>query len=63
MGFTTYENRINPHITIHKDGCRQIRKHGGTGEGEYHTHKTLKDAESYAKTTGLQIRECSFCKP
>jgi hypothetical protein len=54
--YTTYENRRNPHITIHREGCNQIEKNGGIGEGEYHLHATLADAETYARTTGLPIR-------
>jgi hypothetical protein len=27
--FVTYENRFNPHVTIHRVGCGHIRKHGG----------------------------------
>ena len=29
MAFVTYENRRNPHVTIHAEGCSQIRKRGG----------------------------------
>ena len=29
MAFVTYENRRNPHVTIHLEGCTQIRKRGG----------------------------------
>jgi hypothetical protein len=61
--YTTYENRNNPHITIHQEGCRQIRKNGGIGRGEYHDHETLIDATRYAESTGLRIVMCSFCKP
>jgi hypothetical protein len=63
MGYTTYENRKEKHVAIHEDGCGQMKKHGGEGEGEYHTHETLKDAERYAQSTGLPVRKCSFCKP
>lgn len=63
MGYTTYENRHNPHITIHKDSCNQIAKNGGQGIGEYHEHKGLSDARKYAENTGLKIIECSFCNP
>lgn len=63
MNYITYENRRNPHITIHRDGCGQIGKNGGTGEGEYNTHKTLGDAETYAKSTGLPVIKCSYCNP
>ena len=63
MGFITYENRNNPHITIHIDGCNQLRKNGGEGRGEYYNHNTLEEARNYATTTGLPIKECSFCNP
>ncbi len=63
MSFTTYENKRNPHITIHRDGCWQIKKRGGQGEGHYEYHRTYSDAKAYAKTTGLPIIDCSFCKP
>jgi hypothetical protein len=65
MGYTTYENYRNRHITIHLDGCNQIKKGGGTAEysGAYYYHKTLADAETYAKTTDLPIIKCHFCKP
>lgn len=59
MGYTTYENRNEPHIGIHVDICGHLRKHGGKGNGEYHEHKTLNAARNYAQTTGLPIRECS----
>jgi hypothetical protein len=63
MGYTTYENRNNPHITIHIDGCSQIGKNGAMGIGDYKHHNTLADAEAYAKTTGLKVIKCSFCNP
>lgn len=37
MGFTTFENRHNPHVTIHRDGCGQIAKRGGeASDGQVH---------------------------
>lgn len=66
MVFVTYENRRNPHVTIHAEGCSQIRKRGGEhadGQGEYHNHETLTDARAYAQQTALPVIECSFCKP
>ena len=66
MQFTTYENRRNPHCTIHKSTCNQIRKRGGehvAGQGEYHEHETFAEAQSHAKQTGLTVIECSFGKP
>ncbi len=66
MTFVTYENRNNPHITIHCEGCNQIKKRGGqhtTGQGRYKQHSTYEDAKQYAESTGLQIINCSFCNP
>lgn len=61
--FITYENRVNPHITIHKINCKQVGKNGGMGEGEYHEFPTYFDADNYAITTNLPKRNCFFCKP
>jgi len=66
MSFTTYENTHNPHVTIHKDGCKQIRKRGGEhkyGQGRYASHATYQQARAYAVATKLPARDCSFCKP
>jgi hypothetical protein len=66
MAFVTCENRRNPHVTIHVEGCSQSRKRGGEhahGQGEYHNHATFPDAQGYAQQTGLPKIECSFCKP
>ena len=66
MGYTTYENTANPHVTIHKDGCNQIRKHGGRhkyGNGQYVHHEEFESASRYAVETQLPIKNCSFCKP
>jgi len=66
MGFTTYENVANPHVTIHKDGCSQIKKHGGEdkhGYGSYKHHETFDSALKYAKSTKLPVKTCAFCKP
>ena len=66
MGFTTYENVANRHVTIHADGCSQIKKHGGDdkhGYGSYKHHETFEDALTYAKSTDLPVKACSFCKP
>ena len=62
MPYTTYENRTNPHITIHRNGCNQIQKNGG-GRGEYKYHSSLSSAEAYAESTGLPVINCSFCNP
>lgn len=66
MEFITYENTANPHVTIHKNGCGQIRKRGGDhkyGQGAYREHGSIEEAERYASSTRLPIKRCSFCKP
>ncbi len=66
MPFVTYENRRNPHATVHKAGCRQIAKNGGKhkyGQGGYKEHETFTDAQTYAQSTGLPVIYCSFCAP
>lgn len=59
--FVTYENRRNPHISIHKNGCNHIAKNGGEGEGTYCEFENYDDAKKYAESTNLGIRDCSFC--
>ena len=66
MTYTTYENRANPHVTIHCDGCNQRRKHGGIhnrNQGRYKNHSTYAAARAYAIETGLPMKDCSFCNP
>jgi hypothetical protein len=66
MRFVTYENIVNRHVTIHRYGCNQIKKHGGQHkyrQGKYKYHNTYEDAKKYAVSTGLPIKDCSFCKP
>jgi hypothetical protein len=66
MGFTTYENRNNPHAAIHRDTCNQLRKRGGVhtqGKGKYEEHDTYEAALAYAQQTGLPVQNCSYCDP
>lgn len=66
MSYVTYENRNNPHVTIHVPGCGQIRKRGGShkyDQGKYENHDTLYEARTYAGSTGLRVACCSFCRP
>lgn len=66
MGFTTYENVTDPHLTIHRDGCGQIMKRGGVhkyGQGRYEYHETYTKARVYAEATRLPIKDCFFCNP
>ena len=64
--FVTYENYRDPHVTIHRAGCSQIRKRGGQhkyGQGAYKEHFTFEQAEQYANSTNLKIVRCSYCDP
>lgn len=61
--YVTYENYRNPHITIHKNGCHQIAKNGGGGEGKYMGFSNYNDAHGYAESLNLSIIDCSFCNP
>lgn len=65
--FVTYENRNNPHVTIHCPVCSHLRKHGGVHQensrGKYENHKTYADAKKYAEETELPVIICSRCNP
>jgi predicted nucleic acid-binding protein len=67
LGFVTYENHANKHVTIHVAGCTQVAKRGGEhkyGDGKYESHATYRDARRYAERTGLEpIIDCSYCNP
>ncbi len=66
MTYVTYENRANPHTTIHLEGCSQIAKHGGKhryNQGHYRSHVTYRLAEKYAQKSGLPWKCCFFCNP
>src|SRR5436190_19895398 len=59
IAYETYENRTNPHVTIHRIGCSQLRKRGGVhrhGQGSYRAHGTLAQAGTYARSTGLPVK-------
>ncbi len=66
MPFLTYENRYDPHVTVHKTDCRHPYKHGGNHkykQGTYRDHSTFAEADAYAQSTGLKIIYCSTCNP
>jgi hypothetical protein len=66
MSFETYENKRNPHVTIHRVGCGHLRKHGGKdnyGSGKYAQHDTYDGAHLYSQRTGLPMKDCSACRP
>lgn len=63
MGFITYKNIANPHVTIHRAGCKQIKKHEGQhqyGQGSYEHHEAYADAEAYAESTWLPKKDCFY---
>lgn len=59
--YVIYENHVNKHIGIHKNGCSQIEKNGGNGIGKYIGFSNFEDAYEYAKNSSLPIKDCSFC--
>lgn len=59
--YVIYENHVNPHIGIHKNGCSQIEKNGGNGIGKYIGFSNFDDAYEYAKSSNLPIKDCSLC--
>ena len=59
--YVIYENHVNKHITIHKNGCNQIAINGGTGEGKYIGFSCYNVADKYAETTKLPKQNCHFC--
>lgn len=64
--FETYENTHNPHVTIHRTTCGQLRKRGGQHkyeQGKYVRHTNLSMALAYAQSTGLPVIHCSHCTP
>lgn len=66
MKYITYENRNNPHISIHKIGCSQILKNGGnniSGRDGYCAFDTIEKAELYAEATKLELKYCKTCNP
>lgn len=53
MQYTVYTNKNNPHSTIHREGCFEIKKHGGEHEynqGWYKSFNTLEEARTYCTT-------------
>lgn len=53
-------------MTIHKDGCSQIKKRGGIHkyeQGEYRSHDSYQQAYAFAGKANLPIKNCQFCNP
>lgn len=68
MKFYVYTRRNGKHFRIHRDGCNQIAKNGGTGRGvEYHKFDTFKEAVDFGKLAPRDDPEekwgCPFCSP
>ena len=62
--YTTYENKPNKRVCIHKNSCNQIGKNGGEGQGLYKEFYSLKEAEKYADSLvllGYEKTLCSYC--
>ena len=59
--YVIYENHVNKHIGIHKNGCSLIEKNGGTGIGKYIGFASKNDAYEYAKNIDLPKNFCKFC--
>ena len=59
--YTTYENKPNKRICIHKLSCIEVRKNGGQGQGLYKEFNTLNEAIEYAKTLPYSLSFCSRC--
>lgn len=62
--YTTYENKPNKRVCIHKNPCNQIRKNGGEGQGLYKEFFTFEDAEKCADSLvvlGYKKTLCQDC--
>lgn len=59
--YTTYENKPNKRVCIHKLPCDEVRKHGGLGQGLYKEFHTFEEAECYAKSLNYKIDYCQKC--
>lgn len=58
--YTTYENKPNKRVCIHKLPCNKVRQHGGLGQGLYKEFYTLDEAKKYTKTLAdYNIEYCS----
>lgn len=59
--YTTYENKPNQRVCIHKLPCDEVRKYGGLGQGLYKEFHTFEEAEDYAKSLKYKIYYCQKC--
>lgn len=59
--YTTYENKPNKRVCIHKNPCNQIRKNGGEGQGLYKEFYSFEDAEKYADSLNYKKTLCPNC--
>ena len=65
MEFVTYKNTRSRQVTIHQEGCGQIRKKGGHhsySQGEYLHHGSYDEAKTYSRKSGFAVKDCSYCR-
>ena len=69
MAYTVYKNRVHKFATVHRSTCTHLRKHGGVSRrhpptGEYVDNlSTRESAVEEARSTGWDLRMCSYCAP
>lgn len=64
--FETFEPESKAYISIHREDCSQLRKHGGipaSGRKLYQRHRTYQEARQYAESKEIPIKVCSRCSP
>lgn len=60
--YTTYENKPNKRVCIHKLPCDKVRQHGGLGEGLYKEFYSFDEAKNYAESLNdYKVEYCSTC--
>ena len=69
MTYTVYKNRPNKYARVHRTTCNRPRQHGGLSRrdpptGEYVDHLPTREAAvQEARSTGWEVKLCSFCSP
>lgn len=69
MTYTVYKNRVHKFACVHGSTCNQPRKNGGVSRVQPPTGTyacglpTREDAIQEARSTGWDVKTCSFCRP
>lgn len=69
MAYTVYKNRVHKFATVHRSTCNQLRKHGGVSRRHPPTGvyvdgiATREGAVHEARSTGWDVRMCTYCGP